>query len=120
MPAASFGDSNLRRVDSVGRVQDMNIALKGSGFAPFLDERGLELAIESVCAEFGKVTYLKILPPRRGSGRCACYLRLNSAAAEAALKSRFELTQYAGTLQFFADVDGGWAGPTSKLVARKD
>jgi len=99
----------------------MNQALKGSEFAPFVDERGLESAIESVCAEFGRVTYLKILPPRRGSGlRCACFLRLNSTAAEAALKSRFALTQYAGTLQFLVEVDDRWTGHTGGPVVGKD
>ena len=118
LPAAMPGGTKSVRVDSPGRTQDLNLALKGSGFAPFRDERDLELAIDSVCSRFGKITYLKILPPRRGSSlRCACYLRLNSSAAETALISAFGLSQYAGTIQFFADVDEGWANHAGKRSA---
>jgi hypothetical protein len=78
----------------------------------FLNEQSLRSAIESVCADFGKVAYLNIFPASRGSGlHCACFLRLNSAAAEAALKSKLHVIEYGGDLHFFAEVDEKWAGP---------
>ena len=83
------------------------------GFPLFLNEKSLRSAIESVCAEFGKVKYLKILPAMRGSSfHCACSLRLDSVAAEAALKSRLQVMEYAGEVHFLADVDERWTGRT--------
>ena len=82
-------------------------------FPPFLNEQSLRSAIESVCADFGEVTYLKILPASGGSNlHCACFLRLDSAAAEAALKSKLHVIEFAGDLHFFADVNKKWTGPT--------
>ena len=88
----------------------MNRALK-NGFPPFLNEQSLRRAIESVCAPFGKVTYLKILrlPPERGV-RCVCFLRLDAEAAEVELQRKFDLTRFGKGLHFFADVDRGWIG----------
>lgn len=82
-------------------------------FPLFLNEKTLRSAIESVCADFGKVKYLKILPAMRGAHlRCVCSLRLDSAAAEAALKSRLQVMEYAGEIHFLADVDERWTGRT--------
>jgi hypothetical protein len=89
----------------------LNNALKNR-FPPFRDERSLKLAIESVCAEFGKVTSLRILPANRSVGlQCSCFLQLDSAAAEDALRSNFELIDFGTDLLFFVDVDEEWTGP---------
>jgi len=56
----------------------MNHALRDR-FGLFVNEPGLRAAIESVCAQFGRVTFLRIQPATRapGSGlHCACFLRL--------------------------------------------
>jgi len=91
----------------------MNNALRKE-FPPFLTQSTLMAAIEEVCADCGKVTYLNILPPKRGPQlQCACFLRLESAAAEAALKSKLHVFEVGGNLAFFADVDERWDGPTS-------
>ena len=120
MPGTTTGDSSAPRFGPLSPVEDINLALKRSGFAPFLDERSLEAAIESVCTAFGRITYLKILPPRRGSGlRCGCYLRLDSAAAEAAIRSKFGLSEYAGTIQFFAEVDERWSWYAGRRVGNR-
>jgi hypothetical protein len=82
-------------------------------FPLFLNEQSMRLAIESVCADFGKVAHLNILPAMRGSSlRCACSLRLDSAAAEAALKSKLQVTERAGELHFMVEVDERWTGRT--------
>ena len=89
----------------------MNAALKAR-FAPFTNEQSLRSAIELVCAEFGSVTYLKILPASRRAGlACACFFRLDSAAAEFELRSRYRVIDFAGDLHFIADVDDKWTGP---------
>ncbi len=88
----------------------MNKALK-DGFPPFLNEQDLRLAIESVCAKYGNVTRLRILPVKVGQIRhCSCFLRLDSEAAEAELRSDHEVTRFAGDLHFIADVDERWTG----------
>jgi len=88
----------------------MKEALK-SGFPPFKDEQSLRSAIESVCAEFGKVSSLEILPAMPGSGlHCACFVRLDSPAAEEELMSKLRVIKFGVSLHFFADVDEGWAG----------
>ncbi len=90
----------------------MNNVLK-KRFPPFLNEPSLRLAIESVCADFGKLRYLKILPATRGTGmHCACFLRLDSAAAEDALKSRLHAIEFVDEVHFLADVDERWTGAT--------
>jgi hypothetical protein len=89
----------------------MNNALK-TGFAPFRNEESLQSAIESVCAEFGKVASLSILPAARAAGlQCTCVLRLDSDAAQNELKSRFEVIDFGAELLFFAEVDDEWTGP---------
>ncbi|MFH1044077.1 MAG: hypothetical protein V1796_03270 [Pseudomonadota bacterium] len=90
----------------------MNRALK-KRFRPFLTEKDLRSAIELVCAKFGRLTKLKILPASREPNLgCACLLRLDSAAAEAALKTEFDIFDFDGDLAFFAEVDERWTGPT--------
>jgi hypothetical protein len=109
----------MRWLFGLGR-QDVQASLDASmhnaleqRFPPFLNEQSLRSAIESVCADFGEVTYLKILPASGGANfHCACFLRLDSAAAEAALKSKLHVIEFAGDLHFFADVNEKWTGPT--------
>jgi hypothetical protein len=92
---------------------NMNTALK-SRFPPFLNERDLRSAVESVCAEFGKVKSLTILPANRAVGlQCTCLLQLESAAAEIALKSKFQVVDFGSELLFFTEVDDAWTGPTA-------
>jgi len=86
----------------------MRNALK-CGFPLFLDEQSLRSAIESVCAQFGKVTQLKIHSPIRhfglGSIECECFLNLDSQTAEAMLKITHSVKDFAGSIHFFAEVD---------------
>jgi hypothetical protein len=83
-----------------------------NGFTPFLNEQSLRSAIVSVCAKFGSVTHLEILPAKFGPDlQCACFLRLDSAAAQIALRSKFNVLEIDGKLAFFADVDERWTGP---------
>ena len=92
----------------------MNTALK-NGFPPFQNEPALQLAIESVCAKFGKVETLRIFPasrdPRSGGLQCLCLLHLEAAAAQAAFRRELKASKYAGGLAFLADVDDRWIGP---------
>jgi hypothetical protein len=89
----------------------MNKALK-KGHPPFLNEQSLRSAIESVCARFGKVARLRIIPVKVGQTRqCSCFMRLDSAAAETALRSEHEVIEFAGDLHFFVDVDERWSSP---------
>jgi hypothetical protein len=81
------------------------------GFSPFLNEQSLRSAIESVCAKFGRVTFLEILPAKLGPNlQCACFLRLDSAAAHIALRSKLNAIEFDANLAFFADVDERWTG----------
>jgi hypothetical protein len=89
----------------------MNVTLK-KRFTTFRNEQSLRCAIESVCAEFGRVTQLKILPATRYSSlACACFLRLDSVHAEIALKSTYDVIIFGGELHFFVEVDEEWDGP---------
>jgi hypothetical protein len=97
-------------------TRSMNNALKKK-FAPFLNEQSLRSAIESVCAKFGKVTYLQILPAsRRPNLQCACIVQLDTAAAHAALRSKLNAVEIEGSLCFFADVDERWTGDRAKIA----
>jgi hypothetical protein len=90
----------------------MTKALK-DGFPPFQDERSLRSAIESVCARFGRVAHLELLPAtRRPNLQCACFVRLDSEAAQNALRSKLHVIEFDGTLGFFAELDETWTGPT--------
>jgi hypothetical protein len=82
-----------------------------NGFPLFLNEKSMRSAIEAICAGFGKVKSLHILPAMRGASlHCSCSLRLHSAQAEAALKARFQVMEHAGELHFMVDVDEKWTG----------
>lgn len=88
-------------------------AVLRAGFPLFLNEQDIRSAIESACADFGKLKYLHILPAMRGSSfHCPCSIRLHSAAAQAALKSKLQVMEYAGELHFMAEVDERWTGRT--------
>jgi hypothetical protein len=85
----------------------MHDALK-NGFPPFLNERVLRLAIESVCAKYGKVASLRILPPSTGprnTRRCTCFLRLNSEPGHMRMMKELEGFHFGDAFAFFADVD---------------
>ena len=89
----------------------MNTALR-SRFPPFENEASLRSAIESVCADFGKVTYLRILRANpRPTHQFACFLRLDSAAAESKLMLKFHVFGFGSEIAFLADVDERCAGP---------
>ena len=80
-------------------------------FPPFQNEKSLRSAIQSVCAKFGRVSHLEILPAKLGPNpQCACFLRLDSASAQIALRSKLTVVEFDGTLAFFADVDERWTG----------
>lgn len=88
----------------------MRNALK-QGFPPFLDKTALRSAIESVCAQFGKVAYLDILPAKlRPNLQCACVLVLDSDAAQSALKRVLDVIDFDGKAWFFVDVHEDWIG----------
>ncbi len=81
------------------------------GFPLFLNEKAMRSAIEAICADFGKVKTLNILPAMQGTSlHCACSLRLDSAQAEAALKAKFQVMEHVGELHFMVDVDERWTG----------
>ena len=93
----------------------MNNALRDR-YALFVDGPGLRTAIESVCAQFGPVTFLRIQPATRapGSGlHCACFLRLDTVEAAEELKSKLDVIYFKPDIAFFADVDDAWAGPVA-------
>jgi hypothetical protein len=97
----------------------MQDALK-KGFPPFLNEHSLRLAIESVCAKFGKVASLTILPAQRAVGlQCTCFLRLDSSAAENELRSRLQVIDYGADLVFFVELDEIWSGSRSEATMRR-
>jgi hypothetical protein len=87
-------------------------------FPLFLNVESLRSAIEIVCAQFGTLKYLEILPPARASGsqtlQCICLLRLDSAESEAALMSKLEVEEFGGYLVFFADVDERCTGTLTR------
>ena len=92
----------------------MRNALKNS-HSPFLTIQSLRSAIESVCAQFGRVTHLEVLPAvHRPNLQCACIVRLDSAAAQTAMRSKLDVVEIEGTLGFFADVDERWTGDASR------
>ena len=78
-------------------------------FPPFKSEEQLRSAIESICAKFGAMRNLRILPASRESPedrpRCLCFLELESLEAESALRLELEVEQYGTNLAFVADVD---------------
>jgi hypothetical protein len=93
----------------------MNNALK-SRFPLFQDERALVDAIHSVCAKYGKVKSLRVLPAardgREGGRQCLCLLQLDSAEAQAALRSELKVFVVDNEIAFVADVHEEWNGPS--------
>ena len=96
----------------------MNNALT-EGFPPFKNEKALELAIASVCAKFGKVKSLRILPAKRDSQRgagnryqCLCLLQLDSPQANHKLSLAYKTSNFANDLIFSVDVNEKWNGPS--------
>jgi len=91
----------------------MHLALR-NGFPLFRNERELRSAVESVCAGFGKVVSLTVLPASKAVGlQCTCILRLDSSVAEDRLRARLNVIEYGTDLLFFAAVDDAWTGPRS-------
>ncbi len=84
-----------------------------NGFPPFRNEQALKSAIESVCANYGKVESLRILPPSCGQNdtrRCACFLRLDSDEAQTRMTRELHVFNFGTSLAFFADTDEKWTG----------
>ncbi len=95
----------------------MRDALKNR-FPPFPNEQSLRSAIESVSAKFGKVTSLKILPAsREPNPQCVCFLRLDSDAAEKALRLELKCFEFSSEHSFSVDVEEGGSGPILRTEA---
>jgi len=79
-------------------------------FSSCSNEDSLRSAIQSVCAEFGKLRTLRIFNARdeQGQPRCLCLLQMVTAEAEEALKSKLDVFEYGTSLAFWVDVDEGW------------
>jgi hypothetical protein len=94
----------------------MNSALK-TGFPLFQDEETLRYAVDIVCAKYGKVKSLRILPATRdnfsGGRLCLCFLKLDRPEAQATLRSELKVSQVGDTLAFVADVHEKWNGPST-------
>lgn len=89
----------------------MNKTLR-SRFPPFRDEKSLRAAIESVCAEFGQVTKLRLLrASSRSMPKCACFLQLDSVVAQARLTLHLQVHRFGDDIAFIVDVDRAWTGP---------
>lgn len=90
----------------------MNAALR-TRFALPANEQELRTAIEGICAEFGSIAYLKILPASQlARFQCACFVRLEPPEAHEALSSMLDVHAFNGDAGFFADVAEDWTGPT--------
>jgi hypothetical protein len=79
-------------------------------FSSCQNEESLRSAIQSVCAEYGKLRTLRIFTARDEEGelRCLCLVQLTTAEAEQALKSKMDVFEYGTSLAFWADVDESW------------
>jgi hypothetical protein len=79
-------------------------------FPSFQNEQDLRLAIESICAEFGKIARLNIISTTQGTRRqCVCFLRLDSEDAEQKLRQKYQTNAFASDLFFIVDVDENWS-----------
>jgi len=107
----------MPRVDAVSSTKvKMNHALR-TRFPPFSSESELRASVEMVCADFGKVTSLTILPAAKAVGlQCMCLLRLAPPEAAAKLKSKLDVTDFGGQILFFVEVDNNWSGPRGDVV----
>ncbi len=92
----------------------MRNALKNS-FPPFRNEESLRAAIGSVCAKYGTIKSLRILPPTRGPDnrcRCTCFLRLDTEEAQARMMKELDGFNFGEVYAFFVDVDESCTTPT--------
>ncbi len=97
----------------------MNNALRTS-FPLFKNEQELRSAVDAICAKYGKVKSLQILPASRGLElHCACVLELESQVAENEFRSKYRVLKIAGGLYFFADVSDVWTGLTTQQLKHK-
>lgn len=68
-----------------------------------------------VCAEFGKIFHLRILPPMQhrvvGKFECECFLMFGSVAVEAAFHAKHRVSEFRRELRFLAEVDTNWTDP---------
>ena len=78
-------------------------------FPPFANGSQLKSAIEAICSDFGKVTRIEIVPARTNSGMyCACFVRLDSSVAEAALEAQYRIVRLGDDMYFSVDVADEW------------
>lgn len=95
---------------------NMNHALKDR-LLPFQSEESLRCAIDSVCAKYGKVKTLQIVPDdrvaHRRAGQCLCLLHLDPPTALAALRSELGGCIFVEGLAFFVEVAENWTGPST-------
>lgn len=69
------------------------------------DTASLSCAINELCAEFGKVTYLDVLTMAETEKRWAlCFLRLESAAQERELMSALDVPRFGDDLVMIVDL----------------
>jgi uncharacterized ParB-like nuclease family protein len=69
------------------------------------DTASLSCAINELCAEFGKVTYLDVLTMAETEKRWAlCFLRLESAAQERELMSALDVPRFGDDLVMLVDL----------------
>jgi hypothetical protein len=69
------------------------------------DAASLSGAINQLCAEFGKVTYLDVLTMAEAEKRWAlCFLRLESAAQERELMSALDVPRFGEDLVMIVDL----------------
>ena len=87
----------------------MNKTLR-SRFPLFRNEASLRVAIEEICAEFGKVSHLTVLRSDsvQSSPQCVCFLRLESPTAESKLKNTLNVFEFGGDITFLANNDEQW------------
>jgi hypothetical protein len=89
----------------------MNKALR-TRFPLPSNEKELRAAIQGICAEFGQLANIHILPASDLDGlQCTCFIRLDDSAAQSALRSRHHVLIFDSDLGFFADVAENWTGP---------
>ena len=79
-------------------------------FSSCPNEESLQSAIQTVCAEFGKLRTLRIFKVQddQGRRRCLCLLQLVSPEAERALRAKLDVFEYGTSLAFWVDVDEAW------------
>lgn len=69
------------------------------------DTASLSSAINALCAEYGKVTYMDVLTMAEAEKRWAlCFLRLESAAQERELMSALDVPRFGEDLVMIVDL----------------